>query len=47
MRGVTDWGSDPRLSTSPVLSKGSREGFLEEGVPEQVPEDGEGLDMEL
>lgn len=33
MRGVTDWGSDPRLSTSPVLSKGSREGFLEEEVP--------------
>ena len=43
IKGVTGWGSDPRLSMSPVLSEGSRESFLEEGVPE----DGEGLDMEL
>ena len=40
-------GSDLRLSTSPVLSEGSREGFLKEGAPEKGPESGEGLDMEL
>lgn len=36
MKEVTDLGSDPRLSTNPVLSEGNRQGFLKEGAPEQV-----------
>lgn len=42
MKEVIDLGSEPRLSTNPMLSEGSREGFQKEGAPDQGPERGEG-----
>lgn len=44
MKEVIDLGSDPRLSTNPMLSEGSREGFQKEGAPDQGPEGGGGFD---
>lgn len=45
MKEVIDLGSDPRLSTNPMLSEGSREGFQKEGAPDQGPEGGEGGEL--
>ena len=47
MKGVTDWGLESRLSTNAVLSEESREGFLEEAVPEHSPKGRRGFDMKF